>query len=882
VAWMLALSSYAQFEGDVFKCDNETFDLLKKLSESRIKNGDIVFSVTTHQDVAWLDTPQLCEIWRDTEWISLYLEKLRKNPDFKFEMEQVYILREYLERHPEEEAFIREMMSSGRLAIGGGFSHFYGDMYFDECLVRNQYLGIKWLKNNFNYIPKVFYDVDTEGRTMQSPQVLSKSGVPYLNISRHKEGFFRWYSPDGSYVTAYSPGVAYSDTYFSLAKEDAKFFEDVANTAIKWSTVYNNKPIDEKIAMPFFLNYEFVFDEVFKKDVIKKYDGIIAKWNALKKVQAADGRQAEFELPKFQYSTIAEFMDRAVANTDCEGIEHIMGERPLLWLFIHNPTHTDSISISRKADILLPNAEKANTFASLIDNSFAKYPTEKFDEAWFSKIYPDHGMGGKNGDVSDYVFKEHFQKAHNIAEYYFSDATKNIASSIKFENKNIPLVVFNMLSWNRDDVVSAKISFDDGNIKDVSLFDAGELLPTQLSDIKYYPSGSIKSADLTFVAKAVPSLGYKTFYLKTSDKVLERKSVEQKYYDVKFSAGGIAQIEDKELGVSVFDNTNFLGGEIFTLQSNGSDAMQVMQLASMEGFEKASAYKAEFKLIESGSVFDKYELLSDFKNLKIKEYVTIYKGIKKIDIDLCLKDFDGTMYREFRMALPLEMTDAKVSYEVPYGVCTIGESEVQAQINANYEIKESSIHPRSISNWISASDSKFGFTMSSSVGVFEHTNHPMDIENQKPNIQPILLMSRKSCHWEGCEYRQYGSHYYNFSITTHKPNWQNGHRFGKQGLNKLVAEFNPKTFAGASLNDKKSFFDIDEDLIVVSAIKKAEDDNSVIVRLYNLSDKEKTVSLKSAYKPKKIIHTNIIEEEIGEVKEIKLGKFAIETFKLIF
>ena len=66
----------------------------------------------------------------------------------------------------------------------------------------------------------------------------------------------------------------------------------------------------------------------------------------------------------------------------------------------------------------------------------------------------------------------------------------------------------------------------------------------------------------------------------------------------------------------------------------------------------------------------------------------------------------------------------------------------------------------------------------------------------------------------------------------------------------------------------------------ISTIKKCEDDESLIIRLYNIGDQDETIKFSTKYTPKEIIRVNLIEEEIEKVRDIKLGKYAIETFKL--
>ena len=94
-----------------------------------------------------------------------------------------------------------------------------------------------------------------------------------------------------------------------------------------------------------------------------------------------------------------------------------MGERPNVWIYIHGPSHHWAIDYSRKADILLPAAEKFAVMDALTSGSFSKYPSRMLERrAWESKIYPDHGWGGKGGQSTDDIFLMRFKGAHDKAE----------------------------------------------------------------------------------------------------------------------------------------------------------------------------------------------------------------------------------------------------------------------------------------------------------------------------------------------------------------------------------------------------------------------------------------------------------------------------------
>ena len=123
-------------------------------------------------------------------------------------------------------------------------------------------------------------------------------------------------------------------------------------------------------------------------------------------------------------------------------------------------------------------------------------------------------------------------------------------------------------------------------------------------------------------------------------------------------------------------------------------------------------------------------------------------------------------------------------------------------------------------------------------------------------------------------------------MSSHEPWWIHGYKHGKQANEKLHAVVNPAPYKGAGLPEENSFFSLDREGVIISTIKKAEDGQGVIVRMYNLTEEEQKVSLKHGFPFRQAIVTNLIEEEIREIPlvnyqvEIPLKHHAIETIKL--
>jgi alpha-mannosidase len=836
---------------------------------------------SSHQDIAWMNSPEACMEYRDTHCVTPALTMMAQNPDYCFVMENMLNLMEYIEKHPERRDDILRFTREGRMEWGATFNQPYESLLSGEQLVRETYFGRKWLKKNFpGCDTRVYFNPDVPGRSMQMQQILSKAGIPYMVISRYHEGFYHWSSPDGSSVLAYSPGH-YSNASTILGappEEGAKLLKAKLDV---WGPYYQQHGIPPE----FPLLHSVDFSQP------KDFGPLIQLWNSPPSEKEGTAHS------KMRYSSAAHFFDSLAKGNPNLGT--VMGERPNLWLYIHGPTHHWAISAQREAAKLLPAAEFFATAASLLEGDMTGYPGGEMEEAWKAAIYPDHGWGGKEGQITDRLFRKKYEFARDQGKGMLENALQKIASRIKTSSlKGTPLTVFNGLSWPRSGpiVVALASSGRDWQVRDA----AGNLMPSQV-----LPPLSLPDKDKTrleFIASDVPGLGYKTFYLSKSEAAAAPFSAssptanvyENKFYKIELAPGGLRRIYDKKARAEVLNTTKFLGFEVFTMQSvgNGAGEFGRVQQPTMEGFDQLSRHGAVWQhdALESGPLKAVYRFREKLANATVEEKILIYNGMKRIDCEVSILDWDGAPYREFRLALPVNAVDGQVAYDVPMGVVEVGRSEIpgtggRAYGNLNYDEPCASIRPREVQDFLSVSGNEFGLTMSTDVAVNDYQD-PTPGPAPNPVLQAVLLASRRSCHGEGNWYLQEGDHHYRFSITSHDPGWTNGYKPGIQANSPLYAVVGARPKAGANLPDEMSFFQISAPNILVSTIKKCEDDDSVIVRLYDIEGKEADLNLTSSFPLAKAEHVNIIEEEgepltsRAEGVRFRVGPHAIETLKL--
>jgi alpha-mannosidase len=831
-----------------------------------------------------MDLLEKCIIERDTMLMTPLLKAASADPNYRFDIEDVLMIKEYIGRHPETKAQIIMMLKDGRLSCGSTYQMPYEEMYSGESLVRQFYFGARWVKENLDgYFPDTYWNPDVPGKTMQMAQIMSKSGTKNLVMSRHDKGIYKWFSPDGSFVYAYSPGQYGDDSRF-LRRKFPELSEKLAQASLFWEKGYNDKTGVQPV-IPVLSDYDM--------SPAKDYSQLISTWNNMENAVDENGELKPVSLPKIRYVTAPEFIDKIVKTSP--NLEEITGERPAIWIYKPGPSHEWAVTASREGDIMMTNAEKFSTIDALLIGSFRNYPEERLNMAWESKIYPDHGWGGKGGESTDAIFMSKFKESLSEANSITEDALKSIASKIKTNSrKGIPVIVFNSLSWKREDPLSFSISFDNGKAQDITLVDAtGKNIPVQLTDIERYKDNSLKRANAIFIAREIPSIGYKTYYVvpqmtSQAPQFDNQGKIETPYYMIELGKGGVKSIFDKELNVELLKTTELLGGDVFTMKSvgNGAGEFADIQQPTMEGFDKVSNYNSTWKQVEKGAVYTAYKIRQQIRNAVVETKLIVYNDLKKIDFETSLLNWEGVIYREYRFALPLNMKNGHVSYEVPFGVLEVGKDEIAGAAGERYLTNCADVHPRGIENWIGASDDKFGVTLSSSTAAADYLD-PAGLTSGSLLLQPIMIASRKSCHRLGNEFLQTGNHYFHFSLTSHKPGYENGYKFGRQSNEKLLVVVDPQVSKVSPLPEETSFFSVDSPNVSVSTIKKAEDDNNAVIRLFETGTGDTKVNLNSWFKVIKAEKTNMLEYD-GKVIDSKsnmvpldLGSHAIETIKLV-
>jgi alpha-mannosidase len=832
--------------------DGGTFDLL----------------CTNHNDLGWLDTQAITADYRSAELILPAMRLLKENPEFRYSMECVAYLIEFLERHPEKREEMAQLMREGRFTWGASYVENLEVHVGPEKLVRQFYLGRKWLRKNFPGVDSRHYvKTDPPAMTLQMPQILAKAGVPYVLQGRFTWGFYHWEAPDGStvFVFAYRYGAPRgllnpkgNQGWLSSAEVRENYY---APRHLPPMMIYDFNS-DYLPPAPALIPYAREQNEAMKR--------FAAVWNE----RYASKPERHIQPPKIRFVEPEADLDELTKHD--LNIETVKGDWPINWAYYDEPGHREALRAGREGHNLLLGAERLyaglSQFSALRSN-----PRETFFEAWRANCWPDHGWGGNRGTVTDQVYVESYLKSHEIAAKLFSEAGSQLAHSIVNKSSGqIPIVVFNPLSWQRSDVVRCHLALPSGWSSFELRDEEGNKVPYQVVG----QSADGRPEEIVLVAEGVPSVGYRTYDLRPSSSAppaemhLTGDTMENEFLRVVLGPGGVRSLFDKVLDREMLRTDKFGGGEVLQFTAPGL-AWEDPEIVTMEDFEKTSDHEFPIQQFVQGPVRTTVVREAKFKHFLLRQKTHLFSRLRRLEFELELLNWNGQKERELRIVFPINLQNACLSYEVPFGTVEMGKDEVDfselpaspdSQFRKDLYGGEKPLPFREAINWIDASSPEylgFGCLAASDCTVHlfaDETNHPVDY----PLLQHVLLSTRKSIAWNP-EYwfTQPGDHHYRMALFPHAGGWRSSYREGL-AFNYPLAAFvaGEQVESGVqSLPRSAQFVRIEPPNLVVTALKVCEDDDSLVLRFYEAEGFESQARIRFSRSIRQAWRTNLIEEE---------------------
>ena len=227
----------------------------------------------------------------------------------------------------------------------------------------------------------------------------------------------------------------------------------------------------------------------------------------------------------------------------------------------------------------------------------------------------------------------------------------------------------------------------------------------------------------------------------------------------------------------------FDGGEVLQFTAPGQ-AWEDPEIVTVENFDKTSNHAFPFKQFSKTALRTTAVREAQFKDFTLRESFHLYEQLDRVDMEVEILNWNGTRERELRVVFPLNLDEARLSYEVPFGTVEIGKNELDFSLLPPDNDTQftpaiyGGQHPlsfREAINWIDASSPDYlssGCLAASDMTVHlfrDETTNPVSY----PMLQHVLLSVRKSLAWNP-EYwfTQPGDHRYRMSLLPHRGNWR--------------------------------------------------------------------------------------------------------------
>ena len=811
------------------------------------------------------------------------IDILENDPEYRcFVLDgQSSLVSDYLYTRPEMRERIEVLVKAGRLLLGPWFTQL--DMFVSsgEEIVRNLQIGIRTAREVGGEM-RWGHSADNFGYCAQLPQIYNGFGIDRASFYRGPDPggeeyktVFEWHGLDNSAVTVanFTGGAGYlMFTWPFNVPEMAEHFviktlHRVATCAVTNKLLF---PAGTDAAEP-----DREMPAVLKK-LEKSFPGFT-----------------------FKISSFSEYMDDVLADKP---------EIPTFKGTLRHPARSCVGCITGRLNLKRDNAEFytniehfAEPFCSLAwFVAGRRYPASSFDHAWkevFENLSHDD-MAGFSYDPVYYIGKARYFENNRMCEMLAIRGMKTLIENIKTPDKtgdaNRSLVVFNPLPWTRTDLVDTNVPLQPQSGIPSKFLD-GEYTSFRVVDMdgNEMPATVSGGCRVQFVAKDVPSFGYKTFRLmaeKTPVHVSEPKddvrTLENEYIRLSFRDDGRFDMLDKETGreypgLHYFEDQNTPGSALgFTWQ--GEPISTIGHEAKMTLVEDGPACRT-MRVAWKGWMIPSNRGDDKEIELPITSYVTLAAGKKRADI---YTEVENNAYYHFlRAAFPVNVKVDTFAMGEQFGAQDV---PVWNPENPPEKAWTEQIYPHH--DWLDVSDGTTG------LAVLDRGTPVVSVYPAEEGVRIMLPMFR-SCGSNGGDARHsipgnrlasrdvpgaqlIGTQRISYSIMPHTGDWRSA-KIYQEGPGAAVRLWPEELHQGdrqkwqlgvygfdavyeqpeGTMPTEQSFLSVEPDGVQMSAFKKAETGDSLIARLYNTLPEEQTVKATFFRSVKNVRAVNMMEDE---------------------
>lgn len=514
---------------------------------------------------------------------------------------------------------------------------------------------------------------------------------------------------------------------------------------------------------------------------------------------------------------------------------------------------------NRKNEILAFNAEASSVMGTFWGG--IRYDKKKMNEAWrllLGSQFHDILPGTITPKAFEYMWNDELLAANQFSNI-FTNSAGSVISKMDTRAKGIPVVVFNPLPNEREDLVEANVTFMGKAPKAFRVYDKnGREVPSQVLNI------SDSRASVLFLAKT-ESMSYTAFDLRPSDSgckintglKVRRSSLENSKYIVKLSTlGEVTSIYDKSAKKELLASAIKLA-----FRYEKPDNYPAWNMNWRDRQKPDDGYvegPAKISVLENGPARVVLQVERESKGSKFTEQLRLSAGGAGQRVEFNTLIDWATQKHCLKATFPLTVSNPVAVYNGDVGVLERGNND-----SVKYEVPSH--------RWFDLTDKSGSYGVSILEDCKNGSDKPTD------NVLRLTLLYTPDIHnkYQDQAYQDFGKHEMLYAVYGHKGDWKEGNSSLEGArMSKPLIAFQSAAHNG-SLGKSFSFLKINNPDIDVMALKRAETSDNIILRIVETKGNElKNVEVSF---PSPIVSANEVD---GQERAIKSA--LIKDGKLIF
>ncbi|MGB9764192.1 MAG: glycoside hydrolase family 38 C-terminal domain-containing protein [Candidatus Saccharicenans sp.] len=777
-----------------------------------------------------------------------------KYPDYIFNFSGANRYRMMAEYYPREYEKVKEYVAKGRW-FPAGSSMEENDVMSPsfESIIRQILYGTNYFRKEFGFSSKEYILPDCFGFPASLPTILSHCGLKGFSTQKLSWGsavgipfnIGVWIGPDGqSVIAALNPGdysgritgdLTQNETWIRRVMENGQKYGVYADYMYYGTGDVGGAPDDYSVR-----NLEKSIDSSKKSEI---------------KVVSSRAEDLFLDITAEQKQKLPSYRGEFLLTNHSAG--SITSEAAMKrW--------------NRKNEFLGYKSEAAAVMADWLGG--IKYNQDKINEAWrlvlgaqFHDILP----GTSIPRAYEFSWNDEVLAANQFGQV-LNEAAGAVCQALDTKVSGVPVVVYNSLNFEREDIAEAKIEFPQV-VKNCRVFDStGVEVPSQVIQVDG------KKVKIIFLAK-VPSLGFSAFDVRPSAEPcrlntglkVSGSSLENNRYLVKINReGDVSSIFDLK------EKRELLASPIrLSFQHEKPQQWPAWNMDWEDRMKPPVGYveaPAKITILENGPARVALKIERESRHSKFVQIVRLAAGAAEDRLEFQNYIDWATPESSLKAAFPLTVSNPLATYN--WGVGTIQ--------RGNNDPKKFEV-PSHL--WFDLTDKSGAY----GVSVLEDCKYGSD----KPSdniIRLTLLYTPGVRTWPKEQaYQDFGKHEVLFALYGHKNDWRAGNT-NQQALrlNQPLISFQTVPHSG-SLGKSFSFVKVSPDNLEISALKKAENSDEIIVRLVETKGQEiKKATLSFPGMIMAAREVNGVEDEVGpaQVKNgqliFNMNPYSLKTFAL--